>query len=126
MGVVGLVVKIVGALVLVVAALGAYLYFTDYEARAAVTDRASDAACPASASQCSVTVTPKLFPTWHYATKVDRQYWQVVCVGYEVHFRVQTHALQVFDKSGTLVYDSKDPNSVNAAALLKCGASNVI
>ena len=124
MGLLGIVVKVVGALVLVLVGLGAFLYFTDYEAKATVTDRASDSACPPGAASCSVTVTPKLLPSYHYTTKIDRQYWQVVCVGYQVQFRVQTHAYRVFDQAGTLVYDSRDPGAANVNALLKCAASN--
>lgn len=126
MGLIGILVKVVGAIVLIVVGLGAYLYFTDYEANAAVTGRASDAECPPTADSCAITVTPKIAPMWHYSKQVDRSAWQVVCVGFTVDFRLQTHEVKVYDQAKTLVYDSTDPNATNLAALAKCAASNVV
>jgi hypothetical protein len=119
MGLLGIIFKVVAAVVLVVVGLGAYLYFTDANVQAKVTDRASDPDCPATASTCSVTVTPNLAPFYHYKTNVDRQYWTIVCPGYTVDFRLQTHAMTVKDRDGKVVYESGHPPAITPD-LVRC------
>ncbi len=107
---------IVAVVVLAVVGIGAYLYFTDYAAQATVTERGSD----------HVVVTPKLLPSYHYRVALDSTTASVVCVGYQVEFHVNTHALKVTDATGVVVYE-KDANgreTKNTGAALRCGASN--
>jgi hypothetical protein len=115
MGVVKIVFGIVGLLILAVIGLGAYLYFTDYAAQATITGKTSD----------GVVVTPKLLPSVHVTEAVPSDIAPFVCVGYQVSFHVNTHAYQVFDRSGTLVYDSATGQK-NTAAAVRCAASNGI
>lgn len=119
MGLLGTLFKVVGAVLLVLLGLGAYLWFTDYAAQATVTERSS--ACPPG----EVVVTPRLFPTLEHRTTIECSTWQFVCVGYEVEFRVQTKAYKVMDGDGRVVYDSKT-GEADTVGLARCGASNVL
>lgn len=101
MGLVGLALKIVGALVLVLVALGAYLYFTDYAVEGTVTSKGRDSGGD------YVVVTPKLFPR-DIRQDIDSQSAQFVCEGYGVSYRVQSGHYQVRDREGRLIYDSTE------------------
>lgn len=116
MGLLSVLWKVVALVVLAVVGLGAYLYFTDYEAKASVTEKGRDGGGD------YVVVTPSLFPYDHkkYLSSDEAQF---VCKGYEVTFRLQTQHFRVFDDRGTLVYDSQE-GLRDRAALLRCGASN--
>ena len=120
MGLLKIVFRVVALVVLVVIGLGAFLYFSDYDAKATVTDRGSDA------QGDFVTVTPKLLPGYHYTyhfTSSDDQYAPYVCKGYNVDFHVQTHKMRVTTSSGTVVYDSQQqPGIGTLGAALRCSA----
>lgn len=117
MGLLGKVFGVLGFLILVLVGLAAYLYFTDYEAKATVTDKGQDENGP------YVVVTPNLLRFLDVEHSLTQEQANFVCVGYEVAFRVQTKHFQVFDDRGTLVYDSED-GLQDSEALLRCGASN--
>lgn len=112
-GVVKIVFSIVGLLILAVIGLGAYLYFTDYAAQATVTEKQGN----------DVTITPKLWPGYHYKTTLDSNTAAFVCKGYQVSFHVNTHHYLVYDAAGALVYDS-EKGLVNQGAALRCAGSN--
>lgn len=116
MGLLGIVVKVVGAIVLLVVGIGAFLYFTDYEAKATITETGRDA------GGAYVVATPRIAPFYDYKQKLDDQSAQFVCKGYEVTFRLQTHALKVYDRDGNLVYDNKRSTPLSPTAdLVRCG-----
>src|SRR5581483_2044957 len=108
---------LVGVLVLAIVGVAAYLYFTDYGAQASVTGKGSDA------QGDYVVVTPKLWPSYHLTQHLDSNTAAFVCTGYQVTFHVNTHHYLVYDRSGTLVYDS-DTGLQNAGAVARCAASN--
>lgn len=112
MGIVSLVAKVVGALVLVVVGLGAFLYFTDYEAQATVTQTGKDG------SGHYAIIVPRLAPFYEHRAALDSQSAQFVCEGYQVTFRLQSQAFRVFDETGrVLVYDSEDGLQAQDATL---------
>jgi hypothetical protein len=116
MGLFRLLFTLVAAVVLIVVGIGAYLYFTDYAAKATITDRGS--ACPPG----SITITPALLPSYHYATTLDCSIFPFVCKGYDVTYHVQTKQYQV--KSGDkVVYDSATGQK-DTVGLAQCAASN--
>lgn len=114
MGLLGTVFKIVAILVLAVVGLGAYLWFTDYEAEAVVTDKGSEG------GRYYIVLSPKLIPT-EIRQDLDRQSWEVVCEGYQVTYRIQTQQYRVYDRSGDLVYDSES-GLADAIAPVRCAA----
>lgn len=101
MGLLKVIFSVVGLLVLAVVGLGAYLYFTDYEASGTVTEKGSDE------NGDYVVIRPKLIP-YDVKQSVDGSAAQFVCVGYQVTFRIQTEHYQVLDRAGRLVYDSEE------------------
>lgn len=114
MGLIGGLLKLVGFLVLVLIGLGAYLYFTDYEVQATVTETGQDE------SGNYVIVTPDLAP---YAIRqdVEPEAAAFVCTGYKVTYRLQSHFTQVFDREGRLVWDSDNGlNDALATLLTRC------
>lgn len=112
MGLLKVVFSIVGLLVLAIVGLGAYLYFTDYEASGTVTEKGSDE------SGNYVVIRPKLLP-YDVKQTVDASAAQFVCVGYQVTFRIQTEHYRVLDDRGRLVYDSQD-GLTNAFSPTRC------
>lgn len=100
MGLVKVVFKVVGILVLAVIGLAAFLWFTDYEADATVTEKGRDAGGD------YVVIRPRLIPK-DFQQHVDAQAAQFVCVDYKVTYRVQTQHYRVLDTQGRLVYDSE-------------------
>jgi hypothetical protein len=101
MGLIGLVVKILGVLILAVVAIGAFLWFTDYEAEATITDKGRDA------EGDYIVLRPKIYPrdvTHH----IDAEAAQFVCEGYQVGYRLQTKHTTVRDAEGRVVYDSEN------------------
>lgn len=119
MGLLGTIFKVIGAILLVLVGLGAYLYFTDYEAQASVTDRSQ--ACSGGAG--TITVTPDLAPTLHHELALDCDVWQVVCVGYDVTYRVQTKHT-IVKQDDRVLYDSKTGEK-DVLGLARCGAQNL-
>lgn len=118
-GLLGTIVKVVGAVLLVLIGLGAYLWFSDYGAQATVTDRSAQ--CPPG----EIEVTPKLWPSYHHLARLDCGVWPFVCEGFEVTFHVQTKEYAVEDKSGRVVYDSRT-GEADTVGLARCGASNLV
>lgn len=116
MGLFGIVWKVVAAVVLLVVGLGAYLYFTDYEAKATVTDRSAQ--CPPGL----VEVTPRILPTLRQNVELSCDVWRVVCVGFDVGYHLQTKRTIVKDGDRVL-YDSATGEK-DVAGLAQCGASN--
>lgn len=116
MGLVKGIFTVLGFLVLVLVGLAAYLWFTDYEVEATISDKGRDAGGD------YVVVTPRLIP---YDVKhvIDAEEATFVCEGYQVKYRVQTQRVRVFDDRDVLVYDS-DSGLQNEGSLLRCGASN--
>lgn len=117
MGLLGIIAKVVGAVLLVVVGIGAYLYFTDYEAKATITETTTEG------NQHYAFVTPNLIPTWHYKAAIPDDAAAFVCKGYKVHFRLQSNALQVFDESdSTLIYDSTT-GKINQVEAFRCAGT---
>ena len=113
MGLIGIVLKVAGAIVLVVVGIAAYLYFTDYEARATITDRSAT-------SPCFAVVTPRLAPWIDYRAELSCDEARFVCEDYQVRYRVQTKAFKVLAQDGrTIVYDSQN-SSLPVASALDC------
>lgn len=112
MGLLGAIFKGVAILVLAVVGLSAYLWFTDYEAQATVTQKGSDA------GGSYIILRPKLVPT-DIRQDLDRQSWEFVCEGYGVTYRIQTERYQVRDTQGRLVYDSEE-GLTDAFAPVRC------
>ena len=119
MGLIKIVFTIIAILVLAVVGIGAYLYFTDYQAQATITDKGSDANGP------FVVVTPKLLPRTHFRQAVPSDMADFVCVGYQVLFHMNTHTYRVFDQAQTVVYDSATGQK-NIAAAARCASGGVI
>jgi hypothetical protein len=119
-GLLGIAFKIVAAVVLIVVGLGAFLYFTDYEAKATITETGRDG------GGSYAVVTPRIAPFYDHKQKLDDQSAQFVCEGYEVTFRLQTRALKVYDRDGDLVYDSTRAAPLSPTAdLVRCGALGI-
>lgn len=116
MGILKIVWRVFALLILAVVFLGAYLYFTDYEAKAVVEERGQDA------GGTYVVIKPKILPYSH-KTYLDRSTWDFVCEGYQVHFLVKSQHYSVYDKDGDLVYDSKT-DETNTSAAIRCAAGN--
>lgn len=115
-GLLGIVFKVVAAIVLIVVGIGAYLYFTDYEAKATITETGKDAGGPYAV------VTPGLAPWIHHKASIPSEIAPFVCKGYHVRFHLQTRDLRVFDAAEkTLVYDSKT-GEVNKVEALRCAS----
>ena len=116
MGLLGIIWKIVAITFLAIIGLGAYLYFSDYEAKATVTEHGEDA------GGTFVVIRPKLVPFDH-KEYLDRETWNVVCKGYAVQFKLKSAEYRVFDATNDLIYDSAtgEKNLVGAA---KCGISH--
>ena len=120
MGLFGIIWKILALLILAVVGLGAYLYFSDYEASASVVERSSDPNDPWAE------IEPDLafLKAYRYRATLTQEQWTFVCEGYEVKFRVKSQVFQVFDLEGDLVYDSATGN-IDEAAAVRCAGSNV-
>lgn len=120
MGLFGIIWKVVAILILAVIGLGAYLYFTDYEASATVVARSEDPNDP------WVEIQPDLplLSAYTYRTSVSKEAWAVVCTGYEVKFHIKSQDYTVFNATGELVYNSVT-GQINQTAALTCAASNV-
>ncbi|HEX2022247.1 MAG TPA: hypothetical protein VHH36_06005 [Candidatus Thermoplasmatota archaeon] len=116
MGLLKIVWRVVAVLVLAAVFLGAYLYFTDYEAKATVTQRGQDS------GGTYVLIKPDVLPYTHKAY-LDKSTWDFVCEGYRVGFHVKSADYQVFDKDGELVYDSKS-GETNFSAAARCATGN--
>lgn len=117
MGLLGIIGKVVGVVLLLLVGIGAYLYFTDYEAKATVTDTTREG------NQNYAVITPKILPTWHYRASIPDDAAAFVCKGYQVHFRLQSHAVKVYDETGTtLVYDSTT-GKINQLEAFRCASS---
>jgi hypothetical protein len=101
MGLIKLIVSIVGLLILAVVGLGAYLYFTDYEAKGEVTAKGRDAGGD------YVIIRPDLIPR-DFKQTVDANAAQFVCPGYSVTYRLQSGHYRVFDQQERLIYDSAE------------------
>lgn len=120
MGLFGIIWKILALLILAVVGLGAYLYFSDYEASATVVERSSDPDDPWAE------IEPDLpfLKAYRYRATLTQEQWAVICEGYEVKFRVKSQFFRIFDVQGDLVYDSETQvlNTVEAA---ECAGSNI-
>lgn len=101
MGLLKIIFAVLGVVILAVVGLGAYLYFTDYEAKGTVTQKGSDS------NGAFVVIRPDLIPR-DIKQSVDANAAQFVCVGYQVSYRIQSGHYQVLDTRGRLVYDSVD------------------
>jgi hypothetical protein len=109
MGLLKGIVSLVGLLVLAVVGLGAYLYFTDYEAAGTITEKGRDA------EGSYVVIRPKLVP-YDIRQPLDSDAARFVCEGYEVRYRIQTQYYEVRDDNGRLVYDSENGARLQALA----------
>ncbi len=116
MGLFKVIFSIIGFVILAVVGLGAYLYFTDYEAQATVTEKGQDA------DGHYVVITPRFIP-YDVRQPLTSEQASFVCEGYRVTYRVQTGYYQVFDDRDVLVYDS-EKGLQNTAAAIRCGAAN--
>ena len=112
MGLVGLILKIVGVLILAIIGIAAFLYFTDYAAEGTITEKGSDS------SGNYVVIRPKLIP-YDYKQAIDSNSAQFVCEGYQVTYRVQSGHYVVSDGQGRTVYDSNE-GLTDAFAPLRC------
>lgn len=112
MGLLKGILKLVGLLVLAVIGLGAFLYFTDYQAEGTITEKGTDA------DGSFVVIRPKLVP-YSITQRVNDDAANFVCEGYQVTFRLQTHHYQVKDQQGRLVYDSETGLN-NAFSPIRC------
>lgn len=100
MGLLGLVLKIVGIVILAVIGIAAYLWFTDYAAEATITQKGSDS------TGSYVIIRPDLIP-YDYRQALDANSAQFVCTGYRVEYRIQSGSYTVFDREGDPVYSSE-------------------
>ena len=116
MGLIKGIFTILGILVLALVGLAAFLWFTDYEAEATVTDKGQDA------EGHYIVVTPSLF-SYDVRHPLTSDQASFVCIGYRVTYRIQTGYFQVFDDRDVLVYDSEN-GLQNTGAALRCGATN--
>ena len=116
MGLLKVIFSIVAFVVLAVVGLGAYLWFTDYEAQATITEKGTDDEGP------FVVITPRLVgaDVKHHVTSEQASF---ICIGYKVAYRIQTGFFQVFDDRDALVYDSEN-GLQNTGAAIRCTASN--
>ena len=117
MGLIKVIFSVVGFVILALVGLGAYLWFTDYEAAAEITDKGQDTEGP------YVVVTPRLLPFMDARKTLTSEQAGFVCIGYHVTYRIQTGYFQVFDDRDILVYDS-EKGLQNTGAALRCGAAN--
>jgi hypothetical protein len=116
-GLLGIAFKVVAALVLIFVGLAAFLYFTDYEAKATISETGRDE------GGAFAVVTPRIAPWIDHKQALDDQSAQFVCKGYEVSFRLQTRALKVYDREGDLVYDNQRAQPLSPSVdLVRCGA----
>jgi hypothetical protein len=119
MGFLGIVWKVFAVAFLAIIGLSAYLYFSDYEAKATVTERGSDA----EGNYVVIKPDSRLIPYEHKAYIEDANAYRFVCEGYKVTIAIKSLHYQVFDTKGSLVYDSASGvKDITAAA--QCGASN--
>lgn len=116
MGLLKVIFTIVGVVLLALVGLAAYLWFTDYDAQATITDKGQDENGP------FVVITPKLL-SYDVKKTLTSDQANFVCVGYTVSYRIQSGAFQVFAEDGTLVYDSGQ-GLMSTDAALRCTASN--
>lgn len=117
MGLLKLIVRIVGILLLAIVGIAAFLYFTDYQAEATITEKGRDDGGD------YVVIRPRLIPM-DIRQEVDAQAASFVCVGYKVTYRIQSQQFQVLDQQGRLVYDSESGLN-DAFAPVRCGALGV-
>lgn len=101
MGLLGLVLKIVGVLILALIGLAAFLYFTDYAVEGEITEKGNDS------NGAYVVIRPKLVP-YDYRQTIESSSAQFVCEGYQVTYRIRSGDYSVTDRSGRTVYDSED------------------
>ena len=113
MGLFKVIFGILGLLILALVGLGAFLYFTDYEAEATITERGRDA------EGSYVVVRPKMLPYEHKQT-IDANAARFVCEDYTVKFRIQSQKFQVYDPRGTLVYTSDGGLAADPVTLTQC------
>lgn len=116
MGLIKGIFTVIGFLVLVLVGLGAYLWFTDYEVEAAISDKGRDA------EGDYVIVTPRIL-SYDVRQPIGSDDAAFVCVGYKVTYRIQTERFRVFDDRDVLVYDSAT-GLEDQTALIRCGANN--
>lgn len=100
MGLIKGIVSVVGLLILAVVGLGAFLYFTDYEAQGTITQKGSDS------QGTYIVITPDAVP-YDVTQRLDGQAANFVCEGYKVTYKVQSQHYRVLDQQSRLVYDSK-------------------
>jgi hypothetical protein len=116
MGLIKGIFTVVGVLLLALVGIAAYLWFTDYEAQATITDKGQDENGP------YVVITPKLFAR-DVTMPVTSEQASFICIGYKVAYRIQTGHYQVFDDRDELVYDSNE-GLVNTGSAIRCGVAN--
>lgn len=112
MGLVGLLLKIVGVLILALIGIAAFLYFTDYAVEGTITEKGNDS------NGAYVVIRPKIIP-YDYKQTIDANSAQFVCKGYEVRYQVQSGRYVVSDGQGRTVYDSESGLS-DAFAPVRC------
>ena len=116
MGFFGGLFKLVVAVVVVAAAVGGYLYYTDYPVEATITETGEDGSGP------YVVVAPAIAPFYKLRQGLDDpQASDFVCEGYDVTYRVNSKYLKVHDRDGRLVYDS-DHGVYTTLDLIACAA----
>lgn len=117
MGLFGILWKVVAVAIVAVIGLGAYLYFSDYEASATVVERGED-----NGGTYAV-IVPDVMPSYRYKAYLDEETWSFVCSGYNVKFHIKSQEYRVYDAQERLVYDSAT-GRLNQQAAIECGVTN--
>lgn len=117
MGLIKILLRVIVFVVLAVVALGAFLYFTDYEADGVVKEKGSDA------DGNYVVLRPRIVP-YDFKQHIDASSAPYVCEGYQIAFRVQSHHYTVSDTQGRPVYDS-DTGLSQTFAPIRCSTLGV-
>lgn len=112
MGLIGGILKIVALILLALVGLSAFLWFTDHEAQATITEKGRDGGGD------YVVIRPKLIP-YDYKQPLDASSAAFVCEGYDVTYALQSGHYKVMDEEGRLVYDSNE-GLTDAFSPLRC------
>lgn len=115
MGLLKIVLSIVGTLVLAVIGLGIFLYVTDYEVQATITEKEGR----------EITIRPKIVPR-DFQHTLDSKIAPYVCEGYTVKYALRSGYYLVYDQQDELFYDSRDGQPDSVAGLVPCDPSGGI
>lgn len=115
MGLLKIVLSVVGILVLGAIVLGAFLWVTDYEVQATITEKDGN----------DITIRPKIVPRDFHHT-LDSTIAPYVCEGYTVRYAIRSGYYLVHDAEGELFYDSRDGRPDSVAGLIPCDSTGGI